>query len=171
MRVQTLRTLFIGMVLAAAAFLLLTSQGLPDRVASNFAASGRAHAYMSRSAYLWMMGILITVIPLIMLVAFSWLPKRFPQLINVPNRSDWLAPEKRGELFEKLDKAGLFIAATVVVFMTAMHWLIFEANEFQPPRLAYRPFFLLLGVFIAVTVGFAIWMSLQFRSKNLRSAK
>ena len=79
MQVQTLRGFFLGICVGGAGFLAFTSQFLPEMVASHFGAGGRVNAYMTRSAYLWMMTILIVGVPSIMLLAFSWLPRRVPQ--------------------------------------------------------------------------------------------
>jgi len=45
-----------------------------------------------------------------------------------------------------------------------MHALVLDANEQQPARLANGPFLLVLGAFLAVTVGTAIRLSLAFRA-------
>ena len=65
---------------------------------------------MPRAHYLFMMGMLIGGIPLIMLFAFCWLPRRIPRLANIPNRNFWLAPEHRDLMQRYLDGAGYFIA-------------------------------------------------------------
>ena len=164
MGLTSLKNLFVTLYIATIAVVFATGHGLPDTIASNFGDAGRARGFMSRAAYLTMMGLLIGIIPLILVFAFKWLPRRLTNLTNIPNRSYWLAPERRAQFQLRMEHAGLFMGSSVVTFMGAMHWLVFEANEVQPPRLASGPFFLVLGMFVVTTIGFLIWMSLEFRN-------
>jgi len=148
---------------ASAAYVVATLPRLPECVASSFGADGIAQASMSRAAYVALFGGLCLLIPLLLLAAFCWIPRRFPQHTNIPLRELWLAPENRAALHACMDRAGLVLAGSAALFFAAMHALILAANESEPAQLPQRTFFLMLGVFVAVSVGTALRMSLALR--------
>ena len=60
---RTLSFVVAGLIACSAAIIVVTSGGLPERVATHFAFDGRANGWMSRDAYAWMMGILALALP------------------------------------------------------------------------------------------------------------
>jgi hypothetical protein len=83
-----------------------------------------------------------------------------PQLINLPNKRHWLAPERRAATLEALASMSLRFAAALAIFLCFMHWLVVRANAVQPPRLAESWFFAGLAAFGAGTLA---WLFLLYR--------
>lgn len=154
---------FVVAYAASGAYFLATAERLPERVASSFGAGGAAQAFMPRAAYALLFGGLCLLLPIVLLAAFCWMPRRFPQHTNIPLREIWLAPENRAALHARMDRAGLRLAASAALLFAAMHGLVLAANERAPAQLAEREFLLVLGAFVAVTVGTALRLTSVLR--------
>jgi hypothetical protein len=148
------------------AWIVLTLDDLPNPVASSFGAGGVPHGFMPRRSYAALYLGLGAALPLAMLCAFSWLPRRFPRLASIPHRRAWLAPERRGALFARMDAAGIVVASATALFFAATHALVRNANAASPPRLAHGPFFIVMFCFAAATAGTALWLSWSLRAER-----
>ena len=128
------RVLLVVLVLAGT-FVLVTSQGLPAVVASHFGRGGTANDAMGRSAYTVFMLAMVVAVPLL-IAASSLLVRRLPpQLVNLPNKAHWLAPERRAASLQALGSLGQGFAVSLAVFLCYVHWLVVRANALRPPRL------------------------------------
>jgi len=155
--VQKLFLLGLAMV---AAFVGLTSFALPDVVASHFGPGGVADGTMAKGAYTVLMLALVLIVP--GLVAASTLVVRMlpPQLVNLPNKRYWLAPERRVASLEALGALGTRFALALALFLGYAHWLVVRANAVQPPRLSEPWFFAGLALFAIATL---VWIVGLFR--------
>jgi uncharacterized membrane protein len=152
------RVLFFVLVLAGG-FVWLTSGELPSVVASHFGAGGNANGFMSKSTYTALMLAAVMAIP--SLVGFSGqLVRVVPlQLVNLPNKEYWLAPQRKAATLESLSfMSGLF-AIVLTFFMCFVHWLVVQANAFQPARLSEGSLFAGLARFGVMT---ALWVVALF---------
>jgi hypothetical protein len=156
-----------ALLLATAAVLIVTtSSALPPRVASHFAAGGVPNGWQSLESYRATMLTLAIALPVAVVVAAGWLPRRFPRLINLPFRDYWLAPERREATFAALTGFALAIGALVVTFIVALHLVIVAANASMPPRFADGPFWLLTGTFTATIAALVIAYHRRFRVRR-----
>jgi len=155
-----MRRFFLLVLIAAGAFVWLSSGALPSVVASHFGSGGLANGFMGRGSYTALMLALVVVVPA--LVASSALLVRVlpPQLVNLPNKRYWLSPERRATSLEALASLSLRFAATLAVFLCFVHWLVVRANSVQPPRLQEPWLYGGLAVFGAATV---VWIVTLFR--------
>jgi len=155
-----MRRFFVLVLVAAGAFVWLTSGALPAVVASHFGPGGIANGYMGRSTYTLLMLALVIAVPA--LIASSMLVVRVlpPQFVNLPNKRYWLAPERRAASLEALGGLGLRFAIALAVFLCFVHWLVVQANTVQPPRLSEPWFLASLAVFGAATLG---WLFSLYR--------
>lgn len=124
------------LVPVAVAFVLWSGSALPPVVASHFGAAGTANGFMARSAYLTFFlavalgtTFVLALVPLLL----GLLP---PGLINLPNRSYWLAPERRAATLRFVRNHSQWLATLLLVFLCFVHWLVVEANTLRPPRLS-----------------------------------
>ncbi|MGH7794152.1 MAG: DUF1648 domain-containing protein [Candidatus Binatia bacterium] len=139
----------ICLVVFAAAFIVYTTQYLPDPVAVHFGAGNQADGWMSRNGYLvFMLSLMIGMTAFISFVV-STLPAKFPQWTNVPNRDYWLAPKRRDESLRYLSAHGQRLCYLIVMMMLGMHYTILLANHARPPSLP-------APVFTAILIGFAV---------------
>jgi len=157
-----MQRLFLIVLFVAGAFVWLTSGGLPPMVASKFGPDGVAHALMSKGAYTALMLALVVGVP--GLVAATTLLVRVlpPQLVNLPHKRYWLAPERRAATLAALASMSLRLAISLAVFMGFMHWLVVRAHAVQPPRLQESWFFAGLAVFGTVTLALILLLYRRF---------
>lgn len=155
-----MRRLFFALLVLAGAFVKSTSAGLPAVVASHFGPGGVANGFMGKGTYEVFMLVLVIGVPT--LVAFSTRLLRVmpPELINLPHRQYWLAPERRAATLESLSSLTLWFAMVLAVFLSYCHWLVVQAHATQPPELPEICFFAGLGFFSAFTLA---WVFILFR--------
>ena len=153
------RVLFLVLVVAGC-FVWLTSGDLPPVVASHFGVGGTANGFMGRGTYTTFMLAMVVAVPA--LIGFSGqLVRILPlQLINLPNKQYWLAPQRRAATLESLFSLGVPLALALAVFLCFVHWLVVHANAVQPARLSESSLFAGLAVF---GVAMALWLVILFR--------
>lgn len=149
-------------VVAAVLFVGLTGHALPDVVASHFAASGKANAFMSRGTYLGFMVALVVALPLVVALSgrlASVLPAR---LVNLPNKTYWLAPERRDATLQALFERTGWLALLLLAFLCFVHWLVVQANVSVTKELPQVPFFVGLTLLLGGTLGWAVALHRRF---------
>ena len=153
------RVLLLVLVIAGG-FVWLTSGDLPPVVASHFGAGGNANGFMGKGTYTAFMLAVVVAVPA--LVGFSGqLVRVLPlQLVNLPNKQYWLAPQRRAATLESLSSMSAPFALVLAVFLCFVHWLVVQANAVQPARLPEAPLFVGLAVFGVATV---LWLFTLFR--------
>lgn len=151
---------FLLVLAVAGAFVWLTSGDLPPVVASHFGPGGAANGFIGKGTYTAFMLAIVVAVPA--LIGFSGLLVRVipSQLINLPNRQYWLAPERRAATLESLSSMSLAFAIPLVIFLCFVHWLVVQANAVQPARLPEGPLFVGLGMLGVTTVT---WRVVLFR--------
>ncbi|HSV21036.1 MAG TPA: DUF1648 domain-containing protein [Casimicrobiaceae bacterium] len=151
---RLLYVLLAVLVIAAVAIIAGTSVQLPPRMASHFGAHGEVNGWSSRESYeLAMIGIVIGV-PLALLAGMAWLPRVGICLRKLPNRQYWLAPERRARTFERLAAFASVAGCLLVIFLTAIHLIVIEANASPRPALPTAPF---ITVMLAFAVAMIVW--------------
>lgn len=143
--------LLLVLIGVAVAIVAATSTDLPARVAVHFGAGGAANGWQSREGYEIAMIALIAAVPLLLVASLGWLPRIGACLTNFPNKDYWLAPERREKTFERLTRFAAFLGIVMVVFLTAVHLVVVEANSSTRPTLPTAPF-------VTVMLGFAVAM-------------
>ena len=163
MRYRPLAFLFVMLLIAVCAGVAGTSGALPERVASHFVAASLADGYMARNAYRIFMLAFGFGLPLLVVALIGWLPRRAPNLINIPNRDYWLAPERRVATLAALDACALWLGCLLIALAGGVHWLIIRANTVDPPRLDNGLFVTLLGAFVACLACWIFVLLRRFR--------
>lgn len=156
------RVLFFVLVIAEG-FVWLTSGGLPPVVASHFGSGGAANGFMGKGTYTAFMLAVVVAVPAL-LGLLGQLVRVLPlQLLNLPNKQYWLAPQRRAATLESLSSLSMPFALALVVLLCFVHWLVVQANAVQPARLLEGSLFVALAVFGAATV---LWLVVLFRRFN-----
>jgi uncharacterized membrane protein len=150
------RSWFLLLAMAGAAFVAVTLPSLPARMATHFGPSGRADAWSSRGTYLVFLAVVGLLLPLAIGALTARLGASRPQLLNVPGKEYWLAPERRREGVARLAGAMWWLACLMLALSVAVHGLILLAHRSDPPRLPTVAFIALLAGFL---VGMAFWVS------------
>src|SRR5512136_3242549 len=120
------RFIFWVLILAAGMQAVYYYPLMPMTMASHFNAAGQANGWMPKESFFLTYALVLTLMSSI----FTIMPKvvlRFPDsMINLPNKCYWLAPERReqtGEMIERhMNTAGnLTIALLLCVFQMAFN--------------------------------------------------
>ena len=137
-------------------------QRLPDRVATHFNGSGKPDGWMHRDqAALFMVG-LETLMPAIFLgIAYMiyFIPS---QLINIPHKEFWLAPERREASISFMAKSTAAFSLAISLFFIGMNHLTYLANRAEG-NLSPIGFWILMACFLAVTAVWITCLLLRFR--------
>lgn len=128
---------------------VLTLPLLPLKVATHFNVGGQPDDWSTRHQWAVstvFMAIFLPALVLGLTMLVRWLPLG---MINLPNRSYWLAPENLPAMHQKLMAFGVWMAALVVYLFVALHILILEAHRFNPPRLSQGGLAIAAAIFLA----------------------
>jgi hypothetical protein len=166
-----MRAAFALVLGAAAAFVWWSAGGMPETVASHFAAGGVANGFMPRGRYVALMLGLVVAVPLV-LERLGWLATRLPvAFVNLPNRQYWLAPERRVATLAALGRFGAWAGGATAVLLCVVHAFVVQANRLRPPRLDPAPLVGVVAVYmLALFVGMAVVLGRFFRIPRGRDA-
>ncbi len=142
--------LFALYIAGAAAFVWLSSSGLPPVVAAHFGAGGAANGFMTRAGYTRFMMAFVIGLPAFMVLVTWFAVGNARARLNLPNRDHWLAPERRAATVAFLRTGILWFGVLLVTFLCYAHGLVVLANEVQPPELPESWFIGGLVVFFLV---------------------
>ncbi len=162
---NALRFMFGVLLVGGAGFVLATSGALPEHVASHFDGRGQPNGWMTREGYRLFMLFFACGLPLVVVGVVSWLPRRYPRLTHVPHREFWLSQGEREHTFAYLSRHALVLGCVLVVFASAVHWLVVMANRLTPPRLDNAPLFAMLAAFVFALTIWAGMLYWRFRRR------
>jgi len=112
------RLFLLGLVLVSLVEAARQWNSAPGRVPSHFDAAGRPNAWSSRDEFFFLQaGVTLGIAALF--IGIPRLLKSTPaSLINLPNKSYWLAPERREKTMERLASSfDVFACATVLLLI------------------------------------------------------
>lgn len=153
---RLLQFAFLTLVLVAWGQAFWQHGQMPERVASHFNAAGQANGWMTRDAQLaWQLGT-VTFLALLFQGIVLLQPRLPVELINVPNRAYWFAPERRAASDEWIAGLVLSIGCLTLLFFIGLFQLVCRANLSPAPRLpaglgALGPLLLLAILGLAAT--------------------
>lgn len=129
-----------------------THSQLPSRVATHFGPGGAANGWMTRQEHISLtcltpLGLMAV---LALLLGFNMLN---PQLLNIPHRDYWMAPERRRATLFILGGQNLLLGASITIFLGCVYWSILTVNQSIPPKLSG-------GALLGPVVGFVGLMAL-----------
>jgi uncharacterized membrane protein len=153
--------LVVGAILISA-----TTDHLPAQIASHFGAGGVANGWMSRSGYLLFMLAFAVILPLVIVLSMSAVPRWKAGGINIPNRDYWLDPTRREATLKYIAAHACWLGSLMVVFITAIHFLLIEANATQPPRLPFQLFVTTVVLFVVALLAWMAMLALHFRNRQ-----
>jgi uncharacterized membrane protein len=135
---------FALLCLALAGVLAIYLPMLPDRVATHFDGGGSANGWSSRADVIASAAALVAITAVIFLVA--GLLMRVPDsMINIPNKSYWLAPGRRDRALAFMrDWLRWFVALTLALLVLTIGMGL-QANLAAPVRLAGSWWWVLAG--------------------------
>lgn len=155
----------LGVVLAgiaAAAFIVTTSAAFPDVAATRFDLRGEPSSWMDRAHYRVFMSVLVIGVPLLVAGLPGLFARRWPMLLNIPERGYWLAPERFDGTLAALRARSALLAGALILLLCFVHSLVMHANATDQPMLDHRRMFIGLGLFLAFVIGWAVALHRRF---------
>lgn len=151
---RALQILLLTLAGLAGAQALWQHDRLPERVASHFNAAGVADGWTTRDGQtVWHVGVVLCMTALF--EGLARLSPRLPgELINLPRRDYWLAPERRAATHAWLAGLARLLGCVLLVFFLALFHLVYRAN-LDGIRMPPAPAGLLLGGLLA-SVGLVL---------------
>ena len=141
-------------------FVWLTSQSLPDIVASHFIASGVANGFMPKIIYIRLMIALVVILP-ILIAYLPCLTMNSPDArINLPNRDYWLSPERRQNTINLLCRSMKSAALILAIFLSYVHWLVVQANAINPPMMSKHSIIIAIVILI-ISMLYWSWLLIK----------
>lgn len=127
---------------------------LPETVASHFDGTGKPDGFMNKQFFVVFEIALLLIIVGESLLLPRLIEKMPDSWINLPNKSFWLAPERRAQTFARFRESFEWFSVLLLTFFIVVNQMVFRANIRQEnlPSLA---FWGLIGVFL---VAVLIWL-------------
>jgi uncharacterized membrane protein len=151
------------LVIAAVAIIAGTSAQLPARMATHFGSGGQANGWSARETYVGVMIAVVVGVPLLLLAVMAWLPRTGVCVGKLPNRDYWLAPQRRAQTFDRLATLASVAGCLLVVFLTAVHFIVIDANASPRPALPTAPFVTVMLAFAVAMIAWALAYTYGFR--------
>ncbi|TNE50111.1 MAG: DUF1648 domain-containing protein [Deltaproteobacteria bacterium] len=155
------RWIFHVLSLLGVVLTYVSYQSLPAKVAIHFGVAGRADRWASKGEWL-AVGLILFGGIWLMFVGITSMMRKIPdELVSVPNKEYWLAPENKERFLKLFSNSmywfgwitqALFLGVGVVVYYGA------TANSINQPAM----YSLLLG-YVVATVLFVVGLFKQFR--------
>jgi len=156
------RLVFAALAVGAAIYFSSYYAQLPDVVASHFSGRGVPNGWQAKSAFF---GVFVGVTVLAAVVGFG-IPRIVatlpPQLINLPNRRYWLAPEHLAETLKFLNTYFAWFGCAVLLIMILTFDYAIQSNLHPDNRPdVSRMWYILVG-FLAFVVVWIVRMFTRF---------
>jgi len=120
---------------------------LPNIIASHFAANGEANGWSSKQAFF----LIYFAVLSLLLGVFLFLPLVLPRLpvslINLPNRTYWLAAERKEQTLQFVRDRMWRAGAATMSFLIATFQLVIQAN-LRPEKRLSSTMWVLVGVYV-----------------------
>lgn len=159
---KKLAIVYACLQLLSMTFVVGTAQHLPSVIASHFDLSGQPNATMPKEQFIGIFLAIMVLIP----SSLAFLPRviaKLPhQLINLPNRAYWLAPERVGETQKILQVYFLVLSCVLICFMAFIYGLMVIANQQNPPSISATHLAFSSSVFVVLTLYWTYKLNSQF---------
>ena len=153
---------FCALVLWLLGDLALAWPMLPQRIATHFNAVGYPNGWSSPGALLSQLGVQLGLMTVLMLAA-GWVDRLPDQLVNLPNKDYWLAPERRAATYAALRDWGRWFVTFVLAMLAYVETASLHANLTPKPRLELEPWLLIAGS-LAPALAMIVWLYWRFRA-------
>jgi uncharacterized membrane protein len=139
---------------------------LPARMASEFDIAGNPTKEMAKSTVMIFNVCMIFLLPAILLTLGRICTKLPRWMLDMPNKDYWLAPERAEQTAESMFRFILWLTNGVVLLLTAIVWLVYQANLGRPEVMRLMIPILLEG-FLPFIAVWTVCYFVRFRKKPL----
>ena len=151
---------FLGTGALCAAQALYCYPLLPAKVASHFGASGAPNGWMPKGPLVWTNIIVVAILTLLFLSTASSLHRYPDSRINLPNKSYWLAPQRREETFAAITDYVLWFGSATFLLLLDIFHQVFRFNLGRATALEHP--LRSLAAYAAFAVGWTICFLRKF---------
>jgi uncharacterized membrane protein len=147
--------IFVFLVAAGAAQVLVYYPQLPETIASHFAGNGHPNSWQSKPVFLLFLlfsMVLAAVVSFVVPRALCLLPA---SQLNLPNKDFWLAPENRETTFWFMEMQLAWFGCALLAFLLFAFHIAIQANLSPGTSFDSRSFLCGLGVFFVFVI---VWM-------------
>jgi len=102
---------------------------LPDKVAIHFSGSGVPNNWTNKLNYVISLGAVGILLPLFIIWIFHIIPSLPKEMISLPNKEYWLAPERSQKTMSDLNVYGIWFADILLYIFFIVGYLILDANK------------------------------------------
>ncbi len=135
---------------------------LPEMVASHFDGGGNPNGWMSKSTFvIFELFLLIFVVGQFMLVP-RMIAKMPDSLISLPNKTYWLAAERRAETFFVIRNYFEWFSVALLILFIAINQLVFRAN-LGHENLSSKETWVIIALFLVFVFVWLISLVRKFR--------
>jgi uncharacterized membrane protein len=135
---------------------------LPAVVAQHFGGDGRPNGWASRDSFFILSWTILLGISAIFMLTPRMLRKVPVSLINLPNKDYWLAPERKEESFNFLERQMEWMGVFTVGFIALVLHLAIRANLNPERRLENGAFVALLVAYVVATSWWIVRLYKRF---------
>ena len=141
---------------------------LPLEVAHNFGKDGLANSWLTRGAYILFSSLSLIGCSLIFLFIDRVLKNVPARYVSFPYKDYWLTEQRRTDAFKRMAKWTDFFGILINIFLINTFFLVFQANQLDPPQLDNSLFLITLVVFLVITALWTIALYIKFRPPQRR---
>jgi uncharacterized membrane protein len=157
------RAVFVVLLAAALLQMAWYYPRMPERMASHFAAAGRANGFLPRPAFFILYAGVLALLAVVFLLTPMLIARLPSSMINLPNRDYWLAPERRVLALAKVQAFSAGFGNGMLLFLLLVFRDVMRANLLEVPELSMR-----IWVFLVLLAAFSIvWTVRLVRSFRL----
>ncbi len=161
------RLLFVLVLVVAPAVIYATSGVLPDPVASHFGSGGSANGWMPRYGYLWFISLFVIVMPVLVVAITGYTPQDWRRRSLFGMRALSAGEVKANPATDAWRRTHAYwLGIAMVVFLSAVHLFVVDANLRRPAQLAEPAFLVSLGVFAAVVILWSLALTRRMRQRR-----
>ena len=155
---------FGALLIAALVLIPVSTDWMPELIATHFGPSGDANGFMPRSSYLALQLAMTVGLPVALVVLISLAASGAAPLLSIPNRAHWFALERRQASAAFMRGHALRLGCALVLFFGGLHGLLLLANQQHPARLPLPALLVLTAVFLLAVIAWVITLMRRFRS-------
>lgn len=152
---------YIVVIALAAGHLYISYPQLPELLATHFNNQGTPNGWMTRNAFVVFELAFQTVVPGLFFIS-GLLVEKHPNMVNIPHRDYWLAPERRAESVAALRRMLAAYGLLCGLFFIAVCQFLIDTNRHQPPVANSALIISMVAGFSVVTLFFVIWCYRRF---------
>lgn len=137
---------------------------------SHFDLMGGANSFTSRSSYLFLMISVVSFICLLTGFLSRFIPSLPDEVINLPNKSFWLSPDRRTESLNYISKWLQWFSVGIAGFICYVHWLVVQANVNTSNQLENAHLYAGLAVMLVAMAVAIVALIMRFRNVSVQKS-